>query len=138
MGGCLHPFEIPSRWVRDEVYAIRKRLAGAAYDYQLHNLVVDGAWHTLSFASVVPPKAQAMNLHQKLAANPVTGSSTIYLRPAVGDAMVATCTIRPQINLLDNGGQTVIGLNAAREIEYRILPGGNLTVCNLTVKGWWI
>lgn len=124
--------------MRDDMYVTRVRPVQIDYDFHLGDLIVDGTWHALSFASIVPPHAQAMNIHQKLEANPVNASSTIYLRPTSSVSMIATCSIRPQVGLLPNGGHTVIGLNSTRDIEYRILPAGNLSICTLTVKGWWI
>lgn len=138
MVGCPHPFEIPSRSVRDEMYVTRHRGAGAPYDFVIGDFIVDGTWYDLDLSGIVPVGAVAVNMHCKTVANPAGPSSAWYVRPHGDLVTIGTCIGRTQTNVLPSGESFVIGLDADRSISYRLIIAGAIASLDVTVKGWWI
>jgi len=106
----------------------------AAYDYDKEDLEIDGAWHDLNLAALVPAGAKAVLLKTRLqSADP--GDSIRYRQNGnTNEINVCGCEALRANVIRTRLGITAIDTN--RVIEYNA-DDITWTLLDITVRGWW-
>jgi len=107
----------------------------AASDWDLNDLIVDGADHDLDMSALVPAGASAVNLHIVGTTNTI--ADIFYLRPKSVPVIFGSCTLRPQVAAHAYCVRRAWAVDADRIMTYKF-SGVGWTYWKLNVKGWWL
>lgn len=106
-----------------------------AWDFEMGDLTLDGAFHTLHLASIVPEHAVAVSLKVNL--RNTSANKKFDIRKDGNANPHCTCALWTQVANIRLGGVFTISLSEFRSIEYSATAGG-WNLANLQVNGWWL
>lgn len=106
----------------------------AVYDYAKENLTIDGAWHDLNLAGIVPVGAKAVFILGHLQGNAVDWKISFRKKGNVNEIVHGGMeTLRANV---ERHRSSIVALDADRKIQYKVDDKAWDTL-DLAIKAWW-
>lgn len=104
-------------------------------DFVVENLTLDGEWHTLDFSNVCPEGTSALNIQIK-AKSDALGKVIRFRKDSISGTL-NTCVARFAVVDIDTNFSFIMGVTAARTMDYSI-TAGTYALFGIRTRGWFL